>query len=1686
MKKIHWNYLITVIILASLLAQGMSAPSISANRNESGRVQDPWSNVDTAIPYIAQHFAGLDPVTGDCRWTFTDPDEISKADDFIADIFLIEHIRDKHRDDTVFTPLGASISLILDSTDIKINDGIDIERFILTILKDGNFLKAWFQPLISNGIYSSNKVSSLITTFQKQATQDLDELEKKQNILNFNLGEINGLQISLKEFANVLVKHWNIAHEIEGKDSIDKTLKDYERGVEILRGAYEFCRNTISEFLGDQAALKAAPVFAISAAATGPFAIAIGAIGAYAVKQSVDQIFKATLDSIFLNTIDQPLYKRLDVLGVKLNLVHVKVIDIVDTRRDHFVAAVPGYSEELIITVENVGARHVNLRITPENLPYHWFVWDTDGIDLDNYMQKTFEPGEREIFVWKVESGGQDFLGPYIKGVNPANIIFRMEHDLREYFWDIFAGLIYLRKDSITLFNIPTPFLNIKVESVKTVYAPGSIASMTIKVTNNGSATADFTLGVSIRYIFDPESKQLSGCKVSPSLKVQLPKKLTTSFAVTCPIPSNARTGQYIIAVNGWWEPYFGDHYYPDDLLWSNAFVVGELKVEILRPTSSSPARAGAYANPIPFEIRIMISGLLTISNKDILIQIPEIGASPASTDIARHNIVGQEGDIYIIQVRSPSKPHGGHFDLVLRLVQGGAILYNGRVSNAILFYNGLKSVEDIMLVIDKSGSMESEGKLKSAVAAANKFVQFSGNWQQVGLVSFSTTSTLDIPLAPIEKNQKTKLFSALEAISVGGSTSMGAGLSSALNSLKKNGRNGAAWVIIILSDGMENTIPYVKDIMQDLINYNVLIFSIGLGSDVDSALLSNLAWTTGGRYYFSPTGSQLQEIYHSITGLVEGQNQAGSISGTIGGGGRAECGINFTIPIDSTVTEATITLVMSYGNIEMVLVDPLGDIINSTVAEGDPYNYTYEMGQLTSYFILKSPIPGQWEVRLESLNQKGDEFTVKVFVDSDILFSSGTNRGCYYKGEPIRLYLATVAPTGTISDIQATIKAEFPGGDSTAIIVYDDGMHGDSDAGDGVYSGFFMEDNKEGNYRFLFNVTGLTADGTRFQREGQTSVFVNASIWENLKARTPNNTSTISSGKAEIPIALENNGTIELEGLIQTSGLSLKDTFEIKIPDVASNRIALSLSPDENTTVMIRVTIPPNTSPGLYEGNILVLSNTAVRIPFCLTVEEGGIEIQPYHILEVMDPSKTTSSEIQLVWDADLDFDLRTYMIGEKPDWVYVNSNIIHLDGPGTIDLSIKLSTPLDASPGQYPELLIIESDNIQPQCIPIMIIVPNRNLSIEILDEPGILMPGGCGNYTLYVTNVGNVQITANPIILRDGTSTWNVTSGTGFSLREGEFTCRYVKINLPHNVSPGPHTIVLEIKDTEGRILGSKELLLVVSEIYGIQITGTPSITIAPETNTTTSINLENKGNVAERFLLSYDDLFWITLTQSEISVEPFSTTSVNVTFSPSMELKPTNYNHSIFFDNKMHSFLNQRFNLSIEVLPHYNFSAEGYANAITLKSNDNKILNFTLDNKGNAEQSVHYTSSVRNVTGVSLNPEEGIINLSPGVNSTNYLITINCTKAIPGNGTIIIVFAGENNQIHSLEIPIFITSEPKNPGRPINNISILPVLLILSIMVLLISIITVIYLVQKKNRRRKKPAFIDDEPAFIDDP
>lgn len=140
----------------------------------------------------------------------------------------------------------------------------------------------------------------------------------------------------------------------------------------------------------------------------------------------------------------------------------------------------------------------------------------------------------------------------------------------------------------------------------------------------------------------------------------------------------------------------------------------------------------------------------------------------------------------------------------------------------------------DVLLVVDRSGSMARGGKVDTAKAVAVRLARaFAGAPHRVGLVTFAGDARLDVPLGA-----NSDIAAPLHDVPAEGVTDLAAALALAHTTLDADRRPNAVPLAVVISDGRSDTSAKADALAAD----GILVASVIVGDDASRYDLESIA----------------------------------------------------------------------------------------------------------------------------------------------------------------------------------------------------------------------------------------------------------------------------------------------------------------------------------------------------------------------------------------------------------------------------------------------------------------------------------------------------------------------------------------------------------------------------------------------------------------------------------------------------------------------------------------------------------------------------------------------------------------------------------------------------------------------------------------------------------------------------
>jgi VWFA-related protein len=182
-----------------------------------------------------------------------------------------------------------------------------------------------------------------------------------------------------------------------------------------------------------------------------------------------------------------------------------------------------------------------------------------------------------------------------------------------------------------------------------------------------------------------------------------------------------------------------------------------------------------------------------------------------------------------------------------------------------------------VLLLLDTSGSMLSQGKWPAAQEAADKFVENLSAGDQVAVLIFNEELSLRVDFTDDHNAARNEIAQA-SAVSGKGTCLYDA----AYEAIKRmSGVPPGRRALILLTDGIDETMP--GEICSDMtfddvvekataVTTRVPLYTVGLGVRVDAQEMARLAELTGGRSLVAPGAEELLGLFDTIADQLKNQ----------------------------------------------------------------------------------------------------------------------------------------------------------------------------------------------------------------------------------------------------------------------------------------------------------------------------------------------------------------------------------------------------------------------------------------------------------------------------------------------------------------------------------------------------------------------------------------------------------------------------------------------------------------------------------------------------------------------------------------------------------------------------------------------------------------------------------------------
>jgi len=212
------------------------------------------------------------------------------------------------------------------------------------------------------------------------------------------------------------------------------------------------------------------------------------------------------------------------------------------------------------------------------------------------------------------------------------------------------------------------------------------------------------------------------------------------------------------------------------------------------------------------------------------------------------------------LKLANPYVLQGTNDELVLNLhIKGEEIIV------------GERPPMNLVLVLDRSGSMSERGKLEYAKKAANEIISSLGSNDRLGIVAYSTNVELLYPIQILEDKRIAR--NVVNSLYPTNSTNLSGGLIKGINQIESVLNKDYLNRVVLLSDGLANAgitnISQINKISRRASERGIGITTMGLGANYDETMLTNIAEYGAGNYYFIESPTQIASIFNKEFGQL-------------------------------------------------------------------------------------------------------------------------------------------------------------------------------------------------------------------------------------------------------------------------------------------------------------------------------------------------------------------------------------------------------------------------------------------------------------------------------------------------------------------------------------------------------------------------------------------------------------------------------------------------------------------------------------------------------------------------------------------------------------------------------------------------------------------------------------------------
>jgi len=165
--------------------------------------------------------------------------------------------------------------------------------------------------------------------------------------------------------------------------------------------------------------------------------------------------------------------------------------------------------------------------------------------------------------------------------------------------------------------------------------------------------------------------------------------------------------------------------------------------------------------------------------------------------------------------------------------------------------------------LIDNSGSMDDNDPDDIRYMGLHLFVEYMDTDDKASVIPFADYAKESCGFT-YNSNSLEKCISSAQSTDLGGGTDIGAALTHGLNMIEP--QSGLRTILLLTDGNATYDADYFKELAEEK---GIIIYTLGLGSQVDSNNLSQTATDTGA-YYFISNADDILDVYNEIMTIIK------------------------------------------------------------------------------------------------------------------------------------------------------------------------------------------------------------------------------------------------------------------------------------------------------------------------------------------------------------------------------------------------------------------------------------------------------------------------------------------------------------------------------------------------------------------------------------------------------------------------------------------------------------------------------------------------------------------------------------------------------------------------------------------------------------------------------------------------